>query len=601
MENPKSSSGGESRVESILAIDVGAVLTKATLVARVEGTYRFIGQGEAPSTIEPPWLDMIAGVDHALESLVAVTGRSLLDEHGRLIRPERPDGTGVDVCVITASASAPLKLILVGLSADLSVASLKRAVSCTYTQVTDVLTRSGSADLGDGRITKRLTEEDRVRCIYRARPDVICIVGGTDGGAEAPVIEMVDSVALAASLLGDNQRPRVLFAGNANLRPKVAEIIGTEAELKVADNVRPSVDVESIGPAQAELEVMYQAIKIAQLPGYEGLRHWSTLPVLPTSRAIAHIVQYLSLEDTPKGTLGVDLGGASTTIAAARAGQVQLHVRSDLGTALSARSVLQARGMDAITRWLPFETNPGEIEAVVTEKELHPASVPQDSRELLIEQAIAREAIRTALASARSGWPVEWSSPYPSLLPYFEPIIGGGSILGRAPRPGQAALMLLDALEPIGVTTLMLDTCSLMSALGGCAFAQPLAAVQALDAGGPVTLGTVIAPVGRARVGDTVLGLQIKYQSGGDLEVEVTAGSLEVLPLPPGQKAVLKLEPRRSIDVGRGGPGRGGGKVEVQGGLVGLIVDARGRPLPLPSDAGKRRERIQQWLWDIGA
>jgi len=161
--------------------------------------------------------------------------------------------------------------------------------------------------------------------------------------------------------------------------------------------------------------------------------------------------------------------------------------------------------------------------------------------------------------------------------------------------------MLLDALEPVGVTTLALDASGLMPALGACALAQPLATVQALGAGGLVTLGTVIAPVGRARMGETILGLRIKYQSGGDLEVEVTAGSLEVLPLPPGQKATLKLEPRRNIDVGRGGPGKGGGKVEVQGGLVGLVVDARGRPLLLPSDAGKRRERVQQWLWDMGA
>ena len=595
------STAGESQVESILAIDVGAVLTKATLVSRVEGVYRFVGQGEAPSTVEPPLRDVIAGVDHAIEQLAFITGRSFLDEHGRLIRPERPDGTGVDVCVITASASGPLKVVLVGLSADLSVASLQRAVACTYTEVADVLMRSGSADSAGGRGNKRLTEEDRIRRIYRARPEVVCVVGGTDGGAEAPVIETVDSVSLAASLLGETQRTRVFFAGNANLRPKVAEIIGAEAELKVADNVRPSVDVESIGSAQAELEAMYQAIKIAQLPGFEGLRHWSTLPALPTARAIAHVVQYLSLEDTRKGTLGVDVGASSTAIAAARAGHVQVHVCSDLGTALSARNVLQTRGLEAIMRWLPFEPNPGEIESLITEKELHPASVPQDSRELLIEQAIAREALRAALTQARAGWPAELSGPYTMLMPYLEPIIGGGSVLGRAPRPGQAALMLLDALEPIGITTLVLDSGGLLPALGACALAQPLATVQALDAGGLLTLGTVVTPVGRARLGETVLSVKMKYQSGGGLEVEVAAGSLEVLPLPLGQKAVLDLKPRRNIDVGRGGPGRGGKAIEVQGGLVGLVIDARGRPLTLPPDAEKRRERVQQWLWDMGA
>ena len=105
-------------------------------------------------------------------------------------------------------------------------------------------------------------------------------------------------------------------------------------------------------------------------------------------------------------------------------------------------------------------------------------------------------------------------------------------------------------------------------------------------------------------MGETILSLRMKYQNGGDLEVEVAAGSLEVLPLPPGQKATLELKPRRSnIDVGRGGPGKGGRPIEVQGGLVGLVVDARGRPLvaSLPSVAEKRRERVQQWLWDMGA
>jgi hypothetical protein len=585
----------EVRIESILAIDIGAVLTKAMLIARVEGAYRFVGRGEAPSTVEPPWLDVIAGVAHALEELTAITRRPLLDEHGRLITPEREDGKGVDVCVLTVSAAGPLRLLLMGLSADLSAASLQRAAASTYTQVVDVLTRSGSAD---GKGTARLTEENRVRRIYRARPEVVCIVGGTDGGADTPVIEMVESASLAVSLLGEGQRPRILFAGNAGLRPKVAECISADAELKVADNVRPNVDVESIGSAQTELEAMYQAVKVAQLPGFESLRTWSTLPVLPTSRAIAHVIQYLSL-GASKGALGVDVGGASTTIAAARAGQVQLHVRSDLGAALGARNVLKARGEEAITRWLPFEPRPGEIEALVTEKELYPASVPLDSNELLIEQAIAREALRTALTQARTAWPPDLIGPYPSLMPHLEPIIGGGSVIGHAPRPGQAALILLDALEPIGVTTLVLDTNGLLPALGVAALAHPLATVQALGAGGLTTLGTVVSPVGRARLGETILGVKMKYRSGGDLEVEVSAGSLEVLPLPLGQKAVLELRPRPNIDVGRG-RGRGG-SIEVLGGLVGLIIDARGRPLVLPSDPAKRRERVQQWLWDMGA
>jgi hypothetical protein len=34
---------------------------------------------------------------------------------------------------------------------------------------------------------------------------------------------------------------------------------------------------------------------------------------------------------------------------------------------------------------------------------------------------------------------------------------------------------------------------------------------------------------------------------------------------------------------------------------VGLIIDARGRPLRLPDDPAQRRERIQMWHWEVGA
>ncbi|MGH2605835.1 MAG: hypothetical protein ACRDG5_04530, partial [Anaerolineales bacterium] len=62
----------------------------------------------------------------------------------------------------------------------------------------------------------------------------------------------------------------------------------------------------------------------------------------------------------------------------------------------------------------------------------------------------------------------------------------------------------------------------------------------------------------------------------------------------------LSLRPERQFDVGFGGPGKAGA-VRVTGGAVGLILDARGRPLELPHDPVRRREQNMKWLWDIGA
>jgi len=39
----------------------------------------------------------------------------------------------------------------------------------------------------------------------------------------------------------------------------------------------------------------------------------------------------------------------------------------------------------------------------------------------------------------------------------------------------------------------------------------------------------------------------------------------------------------------------------VAGGVLGIVIDARGRPLELSRDPGRRRELNQKWLYDIGA
>jgi hypothetical protein len=258
--------------------------------------------------------------------------------------------------------------------------------------------------------------------------------------------------------------------------------------------------------------------------------------------------------------------------------------------------LLERVGVEAITSWLPFEPEPGEVEAVLLNKGVRPTTIPQDRDQLLIEQAAAREALRLVIRQARKIWRPNTSGVQQWLTPPVEPIIASGSILGQSPRPGQAVLMLLDAIEPVGITTIVLDKHGLASALGAMAVIQPLAAVQALDTGAFLTLGTVVSPVGRARPGEVIMRVKIAFEQGGELEIEAKYGSLEVLPLRTGEKAVLELKPRRGISVGRIK-----GAVEVNGGVIGLIIDARGRPLHLPPDPQVRRQQVQQWLWDMGA
>ena len=247
-------------------------------------------------------------------------------------------------------------------------------------------------------------------------------------------------------------------------------------------------------------------------------------------------------------------------------------------------------------RWVPFAIEENEALSLLLNKSLRPTTLPATHTNLLLEQALAREALRLALAEARETWPVGPASPYPHLSPLFEPIVGSGGVLSCAPRPGQAALILLDAIQPIGVSTLVLDSRMFLAAMGASASLNPLAAVQAATLGGLVNLGTVIVPVGQAREGEIVLRLKVEELN---LEIEVPYGSLEVYRLPSPQPLTLQIKPQRHFDVGWG-PGKGR-KIQFTGGVVGLIVDARGRPLILPSDPAKRQTKVQEWLWGIGA
>ncbi len=579
-------------IGSILLADCGTVTTKAVLLEQVAGQYRFVAQGEAHTTAGYPWSNVAEGIYHAVEQISEVTGRRLFDASGNLISPELVGRQGVDVFAATVSASQPLQVVLGGLVRDLSVASAERAAAGTYSLVKEILA-------SDGR-EGGLSDEERVRTICDAAPDVICITGGIEGGAVAPVLGLVDTVALACSMMDASARPRLLYAGNSQLRRRVVKIVEGQAELRVTDNVRPTLTEENLLSAQAELNALYVQDKMGQLPGIDTVSGWSPVPLTPTASAFGRLMQYLwHLGDHSKGVLGVDVGAANTTVAAVFDKELFLTIHGDLGIAFGGEQLLQKRGAETITRWLPEPMSSDEVRGVLINKEMRPASIQQDPRELRLEQALAREAIRTTLEVARPGWTPGVAQSYPHLLPLCDTIVVSGGALAHAPHPAQVVLIVLDALEPIGVSTLVLDMHGLAPALGNVAAVKPLAAVEALDSGALVNLATVVAPVGHARRGDIILKMRVTYDDSSTFSVEVRYGDLEVLPLLPDQQAVLELRPLRHFDVGLGGPGKAG-KRRVSGGLAGLIIDARGRPLRLSSKPEQCQLQMRQWLWDVG-
>lgn len=573
----------------MLVVDVGEVTTRAVLFDVVEGRYRFLAIGTAPTTARPPISHIGEGVRRAIDELEEITGRRLIGENNRLILPERTNAVGVDVFLATLSAGPPLQVFTVGLLEDVSLQSACRLVTSTYGQLV------GSLSLNDRR-----KPEERLDAILHTRPDLIIIAGGIEAGAASSLLQLVESVKLACSLMPTESRPEVLFAGNQALAEQVRSRIGQAGRFYHAPNVRPAIDVEQLAPAQAKLVEVFRSIRSHQLPGVSDLVDWSGKRLLPTASAFGRMVRFLSkVYDPAKGVLGVDVGASATTVAAAFGGELHLGVYPQLGLGSGVAGILERYPIEALTRWLAIEVSEDYVRDYLYNKAAYPASLPATPEDLAIEHAVARQAIRAALAQAEAGFPRQGGRAGMNVLPWFEPILAAGSVLTRAPSTAHSLLILLDAIQPVGITTLVLDQSSLTPALGVAASVNPILAVQILESPAFLSLATVVSPVAEARPGTPILHVRVTYETGEETRFDVKQGTLEALPLPQGQSARLRLQPLHRADVGMGGAGRGG-SVRVVGGSLGVVIDARGRPLRLPTDPVRRRELYKKWLWTLG-
>ena len=574
---------------SILVADCGSTCTTVALIERVNGHHRLLARGEAIGTHRSPWLDMTVGVRKAIQQIERLVGRKLLAEGEILIQGHNKTDAGIDTLVVVSSAGAPLQVALAGLTHGLSLASAQRAVAGTYALTTGVLALDeGSA----GR-----DPNARMKALRQTKPDVIFITGGTDGGAVRPVMNIAQLVALYNQILEPEERPLTFYAGNAHLADDVAALFATAGELRVVANVHPRPDLENLRPAQIELETIYRNRSLTRVPGYETLSHLVSRPITPTTRTFAQLIRYIGDRYQLKA-VGIDLGSASTSIAARSSDFFSLTTRADLGIGVNVGRVLEQIPPERITRWLPFEMATDDARDVLLNKSLHPASVPQTREDLLLEYALAREVMRLAVAQARPGWLRGGHHPLAD-TPQWDLMIGAGRTLSQAPHPGHAALLLVDALEPVGVSQIAIDATGIAATLGALAGAQPLAAVEVVEHDACLNLGTVVAPLGTARAGDVALRVKVCYTDGREVQQEVSYGSISVIPLAPRERATLELHPTRRFDLGLGEPGLGV-TAEADGGILGLVIDARGRPLEFPSDEASCRKSVQEWLTSIG-
>jgi len=589
----------EEEMRFILATDVGSTTTKARFFHLKNGEWRFLVAGEAPTTVETPYEDVTLGVRNAVREVEEMTGHRILSDDGNSIVVPYDGKVGVDLYCTTSSAGGGLQMMVAGLIKTMTAESAYRAALGAGSIVMDVVARD------DGR-----RPHQKIQRIRSLRPDMILLAGGTDGGEVAHVMEIAELINAAEPKprLGTGYQLPLVYAGNKALRPRIEKLMKERFALSIVDNIRPVLEMENTEPARNAIHELFMEHVMSHAPGYTKLMKWTSVPIMPTP-AGEGLAMRLIASSLKMNVLGVGLGGATTNVYSIVNDRFVRSVSANLGMSYSVANVMKSAGLHNIVRWLPFKINEEDVASRLMNKMIRPTTIPHTLDDLVVEHSVAREALRLGLehhktiATRLKGIRVQRSfsdafeqkldDTYIKMMD-IDIIAGTGGLLSHAPSRIQTMLILIDAFQPEGITRMFQDSVFMMPHLGVLSTVYEKAAWSIFDKDCLVRLGTVIAPSGTGDSDEPVMAVELQMPDGEAIKDELKFGEIKCVLLAERKEAKIVITPQKKFDAGNG-PGH---KVEdtVMGGVVGIVLDARGRPLHLPENVTIRKAMLLKWF-----
>ena len=337
------------QTKAILLADFGSTYTKLTAVEAESG--RLLGTAQHPTTIET---DVLRGYETARDAL-----RGILNN------------ANFGAVLGCSSAGGGLRLAVVGLEPELTADAARKAALNAGARIVTVITRG----LTNGNLA-RLAE---------ARPDIVLLAGGTNGGNGSVLIES------ARALANSRLEIPIILAGNEEAQPSAYELLRKGGKHAVmVPNLMPEIGVVDERPVREEIRNLFVHHVI-------GGKHLSSRPdfaamiLMPTPDAVLAATELLAggvdLEAGLGDLMVMDIGGATTDVhsvvrADQRSGYAYDLVNSPVGRTVEA---------DLGLRW----NAPGILEAASAE-------LPRRDLSHLREAATRRAGNPTFIADSRA-------------------------------------------------------------------------------------------------------------------------------------------------------------------------------------------------------
>lgn len=345
-----------------LLVDVGSTFSK---VCVVDPQGRFLAHAHAPTTIDG---NVVDGVRDAV---------------ARLSPAYR---TALDWALVCSSAAGGLRMASIGLTAALSGRAGTLAALGAGAKV--VATRSGFLD------------EDDVAAVSAARPHLVLLSGGLDGGNAEALLHNARRLAGLGSVAG------IILAGNRDAAAAAeAALRGPGHDVRVVDNVFPRPGEVNLGPTRDAVRDLFMR-HITGAKGLQTLLSDLRSDCEPTPLAVSRALWDLpGTADEP--VVLIDVGGATTDVHSVGGRtyhpravdlpvpEVMRTVEGDLGMRYGATGVVATMG--AGQRRRDEELLSRDLDAEAEQRHEDPGFLPQDPTDHAVDEVLARQAIAVAL------------------------------------------------------------------------------------------------------------------------------------------------------------------------------------------------------------
>ena len=403
-------------------VDFGSTYTKVAAIDLDEEV--IIGQGWAESTVKT---DLTIGLKAAIEELEQEAQKKCVDAS--------------KLRLACSSAAGGLRLVVIGLVPSLSLSAGRMAAL-------------GAGAKLVGNYSYKLNQSE-IKEIADLAPDIILLVGGTDGGNEEVILHNAHALAELGILAP------VIMAGNKVCADEVRRILETDQRLvKVVDNVLGELDRLNVEASRMAIRKVFMQ-RIVHAKGLDKAEQLVDSVIMPTPMAVLKGAQLLSVGAGKEKGLGdlivVDIGGATTDIHSLADGYpksdnvgrkgipepfAKRTVEGDLGLRFNALSILEVAGEQRLLENIKLES-PVPIEERVRHLAENTGTVPTDEHDFWLDIGLARVATEIAV-ERHAGHLEQIYSPYGVSftqagkdLTEVKIVIGTGGIFARGREPLQ--------------------------------------------------------------------------------------------------------------------------------------------------------------------